>query len=144
MYVLYVYVCMYKNPTIGLEHINQKRWAIPHCVRVIHHFASWMWRDQCLDLMYSHCESPVPLSEDSSHSSYMLTLQAGWCLTSAILLFLQPIDDIQLWTTWQHPVFVGLSECNTLTPAMSPHTLVQLELQRWVEPANTLIQNTVL
>lgn len=33
MYVLYVYIYMYvQNLTIGLEHINQKRWAIPHCV----------------------------------------------------------------------------------------------------------------
>lgn len=54
------------------------------------------------------------LSEDNSHSSSTLTLQAGWCLTSAILLFLQlkyhhlsHDDMIQQRNTWQRPAFVS-------------------------------------
>lgn len=39
-----MYVCT--KPSIGLEHINQKRRAIPHCVLVIHHFASRVQRDE--------------------------------------------------------------------------------------------------
>lgn len=31
-YVCTICICMYKTLLIGLEHINQKRWAIPHCV----------------------------------------------------------------------------------------------------------------
>lgn len=93
-YVCTVCICMYvQNLAIGLEHINQKRWAIPHCV-LESYIISPAGCDEINQVQVSfiwsvpHCESMVKLSEDNSHSSYMLTLQAGWCLTSTILLFL--------------------------------------------------------
>lgn len=47
-YVCTVCICMYvQNLTVGLEHINQKRWAIPHCVLESYIiFASWVRRDK--------------------------------------------------------------------------------------------------
>lgn len=76
----YVCVCMYvQNLTIGLEHINQKRWAIPHCVlRVIHHSASCVRRDKPGSSLFIWSIPTVrawwSCQEDNRHSSYMLTL----------------------------------------------------------------------
>lgn len=64
--------------------------------------------------MCSHCESMVKLSEDNNHSSYMLTLQAGWWFPSTFLLFLQnkchrhSRDDTRQWNIWQHPAFLSI------------------------------------
>lgn len=74
-------ICMYKIPTIGLEHISHKRWAIPHCV-----LESCFILPASCDLkplircrcVHSHCESM------SEHTRHMLTVEAGRCVTSLL------------------------------------------------------------
>lgn len=109
--------------------------------------------------MCTHCESMATLSDDNQDSSYVLTLQAGRCLTSAPLLFLQQQyrchchNDVQPRSTCQHPASVGLlavrrsdtchvsSASNQTIPWFRP-ILTVTELLRCCSCSST--QNTIL
>ena len=122
-----------QNLTIGLEHINQKRWAIPHCVLESYIIsASWVCRDEpslfIWSILWEHGEA---VRGQQPQLLLMLTLQVGLMLNIC-----HPFcscdrnnrrrshDDIQLWSSWQHPALHRKAslECDTLTPAMSPLT----------------------
>lgn len=82
-YVCTVCKCMYvQNLTIGLEHINQKRWAIPHCVLQSYIIsASWVRRDEpslfIWSILWEHGEA---VRGQQPQLLLKLTLQVGLML----------------------------------------------------------------
>lgn len=117
MYCMYMYVCTkpyYRTWTYQPEKMSHTSL----CVRVVHHFASWVRWDKPGSSLFIWSIPTVrawwSCQRRTATATNTLTLQAGWCLTSTILLFLQTKyrrhshDDIQQRNTWQHQAFVCL------------------------------------
>lgn len=118
-YVCTVCICMYvQNLTIELEHINQKRWAIPHCVLASCIMSAGFSEINQVPVSFSdksHCESMVKLSEDGAPTWWNFRLDDAWHQPSLSSYISKTIGNIVMalnsWIFCIHQAF-----CRTLTP----------------------------
>lgn len=139
---MYMYVCTkpnYRTWTYQPEKMSHTSL----CVRVIHHFASWVqWDKPGSSLFY--LINPLWERGEAVRGQQPQLLHVdtpGWMMLNInhpLVRATQITPLITVITTLNN----GISD-NTLTPAMSLHTPPQLELHYLVKSANTLIQTAV-